>query len=216
MNLPLVLAVVLTLACSGRSPLQEVQADVIVGEECPDVGSGSDHYFFGTGVVVGSDRVLTALHVAQCDGGKKPELVVFQGNDGGMQPARVEIALPRIDAARLIVPSGGLNWTPVSVAPRPVVGDADLTIVTAWPLWQVKHCVVQPNQDTGSDATGVTDLDPTEIRILVGCDIEPGNSGAAAYDSHGRLVGLVSWTGRASQIAGVIPLQSEPWITRAP
>src|SRR6185503_11857383 len=121
-----------------------------------------------------------------------------------MPRARIEVVLPRLDAARLVVEDGDLDSSPVDVGPRPRVGDPDLTVVTADPLWQVKRCVVQPTQPMGSSAEPANVRLP-ELRVMVGCDVEPGNSGGAAYDSRGRLVGLVSWTVRSSEFGGLVP-----------
>lgn len=200
----LAVSLALSLACAGRTVHEQVVAAVDIEVRC---GPSDEDVQVGTGVAVSDRLVVTALHVVTCDGGAEPQVLVDQGS-GVAVPGRVEVELPEIDVARVVVPPGSLSASRVSVGPRPRVGDGHLTVVTAEPVWQVKECVPQPDQPLGSDSPAGA--------IGVGCLIVPGNSGAGVYDSRGMLVGVISQTAESLQFGIVAPLQGEPWITAAP
>lgn len=144
----------------------------------------------GSGVLIGGDRALTALHVAwpeKC----RPAPLLHVSGVGFAATATIEARWTTRDVARIRLSS------PTSVpAPRlgeVIVGDA-LCSASAVPE-RAHHC--------GLVEDGVASIGGGS-RQRWGARVELGNSGSGVYDSGGRLVGIVT-NGRfdGGQPAGV-------------
>lgn len=144
----------------------------------------------GSGVVTGKDTILTAYHVVDCDGA----VLVIVGGKTEHVGTITKFSRER-DIATLNVP--GVNSVAV-VGPEPIAGDR-LCVSPGWPT---------RNRVCGEVFYEQGKTQSTKIRF--GAIVQPGNSGAGVYDSHGRLVGILTVLTRCvnGQIcgAGMSPL----------
>lgn len=163
---------------------------------------------YGSGVIVSSTQVLTASHVVDHPGCSW----MVRTRDGDVHPMELDLstetftigAMPPDGIARLTMAQLEIfdEWTTAPVLGYvPDLGD-ELCIVTAWPDRNRKCGEVQPWRDGVAQHLAVT---------------EPGNSGSAAYDRAGRLVGIVvtlSMSMANGQITGggVAPIELVRWI----
>lgn len=137
-----------------------------------------------SGVFVSNKHVLTNDHVVTCTRGEDDkdigritgiEVVLL---DGTKHPAVVDVVLPDRDIARvtLSIPLQSDIRSP-GIGASPVIGDR-ICFATAMPRYSYKCATVEPS--------------PSRERIqLSTVQPEHGNSGAAASDASGRLIGLL-------------------------
>jgi S1-C subfamily serine protease len=137
-----------------------------------------------SGVFVSNKHVLTNDHVVTCtrgeddkDIGRVTEIEVVL-LDGTKHPAIVDVALPDRDIARvaLSVPLENDIRSP-GIGTNPVIGDR-ICFATAVPRYSYKCATVEPT-------SMVTRIQLSTVQA------EHGNSGSAASDNSGRLVGLL-------------------------
>lgn len=146
----------------------------------------------GSGVVVGRHRVLSALHVAECETDfpmplgqpmKLRGVLMFMNIDSGDgKEHRAEVAqrFPARDVMSVSVADDlGEYMTPIAIGPEPEVGDK-VCEASGSPIWTYRCGLVQPNLTVGRDG---------DIRFEF--KVEHGNSGSGLYDARGRLVGIV-------------------------
>lgn len=174
----LIIFIVLLATCSGcgrlpnaerpRSVVQEYDAAVKLTVTC---ASGSQP--FGSGVIVGPEHVVTALHVVACDG-----IITATEVNGTVTLMIVDQVHPLLDVARLQV-AGTYRFR--DARPRiwtvPAIGD--------------EVCVV-PGFPSRGRACGDVERGGTPTNFPHTATTEPGNSGGGVYDSRGRLVGIVT------------------------
>ena len=155
----------------SRTPREQWGAGVQVTVTC----DGAPQW--GSGVLVSASRVITALHVVTCPGGLEPKIEVDAGD--GPVNAKLEIAMPQSDLARLYVSANLEKWfTPVSIGPDPGTGD--------------RACWVAETPRTTYRCGTVEDV--TVDQIWLDGFVEHGNSGAGLYNGRGQLVGIVTAT----------------------
>lgn len=200
-----VAALLVLYACTGcgvirgataqRSVIAEYDSAVGIEVVCMGMTIG-----YGSGVIVSPSQVLTAAHVVATPG---CEIQVHTAK-GDIVPMVLEASAPAADVARLATKELYLfNALPFTVAGPPDVGD-DVCLTTAWPVRGRRCGQVQRRRS----------LDGQFFHDAV---TEPGNSGSGAYDTAGRLVGIVVTlhTCRATgQICGggISPLADIMWI----
>lgn len=161
-----------TLRDARRTDAAQRGRAVSIAVTCPfplDSGSGS-------GVVIGPHHVLTAAHVPQCrvPGGK----VVIRDPHGVYRDAMVEVVSLEADIARLRVAGPPMDAPPVEIAP--VMLGQRVCLVTSAPV-AGRSC---------GYIDGITDGGPGNV--MHSATTVPGNSGSGAYDSAGRLIGIVT------------------------
>lgn len=183
----LVLALLLT-ACSScatfapshsMSRIQQYNAMVLVRTTCSDGRVGQ-----GSGMLVSEDRVLTALHVVQCE--IVPGVPIYLpanrievlATAKDVADADVELEISKQDVARLRLKTSNLAKfaAPVSIAPPPVVG-SKVCVVSAVPR-ATYRCGEAQEQIPG--------------RVVFSIFTEHGNSGSPVFDERGRLVGILT------------------------
>lgn len=173
-----------------RHPTAQNAAAVPIHVMCAD-GERLQSWI-GSGVAVGPTSVITAWHVADCDAGA----AIVMGPGDVPAITRVRLALPSLDVAVLEVIDGSRPWEGWTFPRIGDVADGDaICLAVALP---------SPARRCGH----VDRVSVYEIRHDV--FTEPGNSGSAAYNAAGELVGIVSTyrTCRGGQICGggVAPL----------
>jgi S1-C subfamily serine protease len=185
------IALSLTLACAlpqrqhGRTVAQQYSNAVQIAVAC-----GED-LFGGSGVIVGPRTILTAYHVVACNN----PLVAVLAPGVKEQPKTVKVLSysESEDLALLELSSDAesfTNYLPVSYGPLPKLGDR---VCGAHGVPKIGRVCgeVQPYADKPGDIvfTGIVDH---------------GNSGSGLYDSHGRLVGIIThlYTCSNGQVCG--------------
>lgn len=154
--------------------LREDAAAIEVLAEC------DGHYYSGSGVLVGGDLALTALHVALPAGcAATPVLRVI--GVGWRATATLEARWTRSDVARLRLARALRGEPPTVRRDRVPVGET-LCSATATPRRE-HHC--------GALELGALSLDGG-WRQRWGARAELGNSGSGVWDAEGRLVGIVT------------------------
>lgn len=174
-----------------RHPTAQNASAVPIHVMCAD-GDRGLQVWAGSGVAVGPTRIITAWHVADCDAGA----AIVMGPGEVPAITRVTLALPELDVAVLEVIDGSRPWDGWTFPKIGGVRDGDpICLAVALP---------SPARRCGH----VDRVSAREIRHDV--FTEPGNSGSAAYNAAGELVGIVSTyrTCRGGQICGggVAPL----------
>lgn len=153
---------------------------VLITTTCPDGSVGQ-----GTGVMVSEDTVVTALHVVGCQLAPgipiyfdEPTKIEVLGDVGVVTTGTVELEITHSDIARIRLKDHSLAeyFTPVRVGPPPRVGER-LCIASALPRVTYR--------------CGEAQAAPSG-RVSFSIMTEHGNSGSAVYDSHGRIVAIVT------------------------
>lgn len=180
-----------------RTPSEQMWTAVAVFATCQD-----DKTYMGTGTVLPGGRVLTALHVIACeDHGGKAKVIWLQPDGKADYPLMREMEFPVADLAVLSTKADISKWyVPVHVGRLPKIGDT-LCEAAIEPRWTYRCGIVQQSSVN---------------RIVISMFTEFGNSGAAVYDSSGRLVGVTDWTrhcqGNFQCEDGIVPIQSLAWV----
>lgn len=185
MNKILISLVAILAACAGRPPsgavdtqLSEVQRAATVALHVTCINGPQVEEWRGSGVIVGEFDILTAAHVTSC-----PGLVIIDvetlGHD--VMFALVVWEIEEYDIAKIRT---GESLPPArfTLAPAPPV-DAVVCTESAVPL-RSRACGLVHDDDSWSRDPGG---DVMHDAITV-----PGNSGSGAFDSQGRLVGIVT------------------------
>lgn len=161
----------------GRTGVQQHNAVVKITTHC---GLREQ---YGSGVMVAPDLVLTAAHVVSCAMIPGSELPLYLPPDGitvsgGFGPHAADLMEVKYepDLARLQVKGLEEFFTPIVVGPPPPVGER-VCAVSSVPYSSYRCGEAQ---------------EPRPGRLYVDFLILHGNSGSGMYDSHGRLVGIVT------------------------
>lgn len=174
---------------AGRKPSIALEQAVKVTATCLDrVGNGA--VFFGSGVIVDKNTVLTAGHVAADPEGYACIRTVTMMNDHVYVVMPGKIMRDR-DLATLKLLFQDFDPTyPVIYGPPPAFGDRVCAMVS-YPYWLYRCGEAQ------------TFAEPPGDRVHT-ITVEPGNSGSGVYDSHGRLVGIIThrWSCFNGQLCG--------------
>ncbi len=151
------------------------------------------------GVVIEPELILTAAHViAGAEGGVgvvTPSGEQFTGTVVGFDPDR--------DLALISVP--GLE-APAAATAQAAVGD-DGTIVAVEPDTEVRpfeFVVARRITATGDDIYGEGDVSRKALEVVA--DVDPGASGAAAFDGEGRIVGIVFAESRSRGVSYAVDI----------
>jgi len=191
-------------ACAGhmmnpehlRDPEAQFQGSVLVTAAC----FGDEPTWYGSGVIVSKDRVLTDEHVVKCPLGLTPKVWVNPG-DGNLE-AEVEVEIVKSDIARLKMVTADLSgwFVPLSLGPPPPIGET-----VCWSALSPR-----PTYRCGT-SNGLN-----QGMIMVDGMVEHGNSGSGAYDEKGRLVGLVRATTMCQNktfcVGWITPLKDFQWL----
>ncbi len=178
------IAALFLAGCAGRQHPRSIRAEhesaVMISAVCTQIAPGMPPVYSeaprGSGVVISSTQVLTALHVvaeAECS-------YFIELADGTKRAVFVEMAWAPFDVARLSLYPGSLfPYTRLQTGPVPEPGE-DVCIVSAIPQRTRRCGEVQYYQSPTPGDIGHTAI------------TEPGNSGSGVYDGYGRLVGTVT------------------------
>lgn len=142
----------------------------------------------GSGVLIGSDRVLTAKHVIECVPSTVLDalpVTVTMPNGTDVQ-ATIEITTDT-DLARL-------RLTATRHADRPLVR-------TAAP--GSRACLAHAVPSRGRSCGRITAAGETIGAVEFTAKVVPGNSGSGLYDEDGALIGVVIWRRMDGQIGGM-------------
>lgn len=147
-----------------------------INDADPETGVGISRQG-GSAVMIDAHHLLTALHVVQCSEGTAAVTVVSP--DGHHYDARVQREWDDKDVAALYIHLA-LPGGDVAIGPMPKAGDGICT--------QIAHPAF------GAVCGEVTSVEPLrpEADIVHTAATEHGHSGGGAYDSEGRLVGIVT------------------------
>ncbi|MDQ1430988.1 MAG: serine protease Do [Actinomycetota bacterium] len=151
----------------------------------------------GSGVVVQSDRVMTAAHLLT--GATKVDIVTPDGRQLGAKVIGVD---PQTDLALLEVSGGGLRVATVSAAGSPQVGETVVAVSA------VRGTGSKLGIDIVSDrnvlaATG-TGIDVAGL-VQTGLTVTPDMAGGALVDQHGSVVGILTYALGAAPNGLAIP-----------
>jgi hypothetical protein len=197
----------LSLNTEPRRPAeQQFGATIKITTVCyvvdPVLGNVNMGGGMGTGVLVSDDLILTAYHVVDC--GILSSKIMVDPGDGVLREAYVEVLLPTRDITRLKLAPEAKSlkefMTPVTIAPRPQIGDK-ICMSTAVPRWGYFCGTVQPNKGSGL--------------YFFDRFTEFGNSGSGVYHN-GKLVGLLDILVKCQEkvpcLGGITPLQGYEWL----
>lgn len=181
----------------GQSPSDQYNSVVKVTVACLDETTPT---LYGSGFVVSSSEVVTALHVVTCAIGK-PTIWVDPG-DGDQRAAVVDVSLPASDVVRLRVNADLSRWfTPVRVGPEPSVGDR-VCWVGVVPVAHRRCGDITPSHHHGF--------------LWVSGVIIHGMSGGPVFDSSGRVIGVVHATfnceGAGFCLGEISPVVGKHWL----
>jgi len=132
----------------------------------------------GSAVAIDGHHLMTALHVVQCSAGTPG--VVVRSSNGKRFDALIQRTWESKDIAQLHVQLELSASVGVQIGPIPAVGDSICTQVA--------------NPDFGARCGTVETIDRGRVDADIAhtAHTEHGNSGGGAYDSRGRLVGIVT------------------------
>jgi S1-C subfamily serine protease len=147
------------------------------------VGAGDASRPVGSGVVLTSDRVVTALHNL---GGATTDLGVVT-NGGQQLPAKIVGTDPQTDLALLSVSGSGLRLAKLGPANSPRVGQT-VVAVSAGAHYRVSIDVIS-DRDVMVDAG--TGIDVAGL-LQTGITVTPDMSGGALVDAGGNLVAILT------------------------
>lgn len=155
--------------------LQQYEASVEITVTClkPDMNVVG---WFGSGVIIDNERVLTAGHVANAEGAMcSYQVETWRGEKRFMFVEKIDkatdLAVMRLSVAQEPLPNPHVRF---GVEPR--IGDI-VCSAPSHPLHMRKCGEVQPYTSVPGD-------------IHFGAIVEPGNSGAGLYNEDGDLVGI--------------------------
>jgi len=160
--------------------------------------TGDDTRPVGSGVVVTSDRVMTAAHNLT----GITDLVVVT-NTGTELPAKVVGSDPQTDLALLSVSEGDLQLAQFGGASPPRIGQA-VVAVSAGAHYRVGIDVVSDRDVMVDAGTGVDVAGLLETGITV----TPEMSGGALVDSDGNLVGVLTRSTSGSPDGLAVPVST--------
>jgi S1-C subfamily serine protease len=151
----------------------------------------------GSGVVVGSDRVMTAAHnlTGVTD-------VVVATNTGSQLDAKVVGSDSQTDLALLSVSSGDLQLVPLGDSGPPRVGQTVVAVSAAGAKYRVGINVVSDRDVMVDAGTGVDVAGLLETGIAV----TPEMSGGALVDPDGNLVGVLTRATTGSPAGLAVPV----------
>lgn len=133
------------------------------------------HSRVGSGVAVGTDEILTTVSVVL----GAEHVIVLTGN--GLQAEAVLVGIDPIRNVALLRVSG-LQLPPLKLASKPAN-------VTDWVIVLGSSYRGAPTQSVGNIAFRFQDLRTSLLQLTN--EVYPGNSGGAAINSRGELLGLV-------------------------
>lgn len=150
----------------------------------------------GSGVIVDSQTVLTAVHVVACLNAEVTVTTVARRSF----KMRVALFDSQADVARLTLDSGRFAATRVPIGR--VLDDDPVCIVPAVPNRAISCGEVKPNPYPDHPLS----TNHTAVTI-------PGNSGSGTYDCRGRLVGIVTNARLKDNSGGLFtPVAPRPWL----
>ena len=180
-----------------------------------------------SGVVVGSDLVLTAAHCVLSNG--RYQLVAFEGRRSTVKEVAKVVPHPQFspspDAPDLalvkLAAQAGANLTPAAFSDRrapPLVGDrfivAGFGVTVQGDLktaGRLRAATLMATDRPSSQQLSL--VDPQKLGESAGLGVCNGDSGGPVFDAHDRtLVGIISWTSRTDGepacgfVSGIIPL----------
>lgn len=178
------LAVLLVSACSGRglrykSPYaldSETQRHATVSLQVLCVSDGGINAWKGSGIITGKHTILTANHVAHCDG---ESLITVELMSGALMEVEVTVQADDHDIAKLRS-NQSLPWFSFRIGKKPEPGDL-VCSESAVPTRARKCGEVQHVSDDASNRDIMFDL-----------DVESGNSGSGVFNEAGDLIGIVT------------------------
>jgi len=152
-----------------RTVAQQLDSAVAIFVSCE-----SGRFGFGSGVIVGPNKVMTAAHVVKCPG---RYLVMVDGLESEtIYEGKKAYSDSRTDLA-LLETVERLPYTPVSIH-------------TVSPGKRVCTVPMAPRADRRCGESSLRSRLPGNLRHDI--ITEPGNSGSGVYDMGGHLVGIVT------------------------
>lgn len=149
----------------------------------------SEDFGHGSGTFVGPDTVLTAAHVVRPEGP-----ITLEFPDGSTVPAKVLWIDDKSDAALLQAETKVNDWSQIICEPLQL-GERVFTFGNPGFLrFVLTEGVVAGTESVGAQKANLPDGMPVEVEpmLTVSADWEPGDSGAAVFDMHGKVRGVVS------------------------
>jgi S1-C subfamily serine protease len=161
--------------------------------------TGDTSHSVGSGVVVGSDRVITAAHNLN---GATDLLVVT--TSGSQLPAKVVGADPQTDLALLAVPAGELQLAQLGGTNTLRVGQTVIAVSARDAYRRVNIDVISDRDVMVDTGTGIDVAGLLETGIPVNTEM----SGGALVDPDGNLVGILTRAASGSPDGLAIPVST--------
>ncbi len=167
-----------------------LEQTVQIAATCISETNGSIAQYYGTGVIVDAQTIITAAHVAEDPSGYVCVRSATMMNEHSylVMPGKI---LHDRDLATLVLDVGEFDPTyPVIYGAAPKFGDR-LCSMVAFPMWLWRCGEAQQTVSPPGD----------RIHTII---VEPGNSGSGVYNVRGQLVGIIThrWSCVTGQICG--------------